>query len=164
MTAERRTPNADGSTTEPQPCDLLIVGGRVLDRTTELGADDRVAVAIRAGIIVALGDEADIRKAWRPARHIDASGHAVAAGFVDAHVHLSAFRGAGRAYQKAVTPGPFSGAGKVKQVLPMIAKLVSMSIPSEVTDAVLRPRHDLDAALGNHRRRRRRKLRDRRAP
>ena len=124
---------------DPQPCDLLVTGGRVLDLATEAGADDHAAIAIRAGFIVAVGAEDDMRKAWLPLRRIDATGHVVAPGFVDAHVHLSAFLGAGRPYQKASAPGPFSGAGKVEQVLPMIAKLVNMTIPSELTHAVLRP-------------------------
>ena len=124
---------------DPQPCDLLVTGGRVLDLATEAGADDHAAIAIRAGFIVAVGAEDDMRKAWLPLRRIDATGHVVAPGFVDAHVHLSAFLGAGRPYQKASAPGPFSGAGKVEQVLPMIAKLVNMPVPAELTHAVLRP-------------------------
>ena len=141
MTAQARTPGADlfGALNDPQPCDLLVSGGRVLDLATETAADDHAAIAIRAGFIVAVGGEDDIRKAWRPLRRIDASGHVIAPGFVDAHVHLSAFLGAGRPYQKATAPGPFSGAGKVEQVLPMIAKLVNMPVTAELTHAVLRP-------------------------
>lgn len=111
----------------------------MLDLATDAGVHDRTAIAIQAGFIVAVGDETDVGKVWRPMRRIDASGHVVAPGFVGAHVHLSAYLGAGRAYQRTVAPGPFSGAGSVEQVLPMIAKLVSMPIPAELTHAILRP-------------------------
>ncbi len=141
MIADPRTPDADTASpaTDPQPCDLLIAGARVLNLANEAGVDDNAAIAIHAGFIVAIGDEADIRKAWRPVRRIDATGHVVAPGFVDAHVHLTAFLGAGRPYQKALAPGPFSGAGKAEQILPMIAKLVNMPVSAELTHAVLRP-------------------------
>ena len=141
MTAQPRPPDADlaDSAIGSQPCDLLVTGGRMLNLETDAGVDDHAAIAIRAGFIVGVGDEAAVCKAWRPLRRCDATGHVVAPGFVDAHVHLSAYLGAGRPYQKAVAPGPFSGAGKVEQVLPMIAKLVSMPIPAELTHAILRP-------------------------
>ena len=111
----------------------------MLNLASEAGIYANAAIAIHAGFIVAVGDAAGILKAWRPRRRIDATGHVVAPGFVDAHVHLAAFQGASRPYQKAVTPGPFSYAGKVEQILPMIAKLVNMPIPAELTHSILRP-------------------------
>ena len=100
-------------TNDPEPCDLLVAGGRFLDLAASADVTDHAAIAIRTGFIVAVGDEAEIRSAWQPLRRIDAAGHVVAPGFVDAHVHLSAYLGAGRPYQKATAPGPFCGAGKV---------------------------------------------------
>ena len=90
MIAESGTSGADlsGTAIDPQPCDLLVCGGRVLDLATDAGAHDRTAIAVQAGFIVAVGDETGVCKVWRPIRRIDASGHVVAAGFVDAHVHL----------------------------------------------------------------------------
>ena len=72
------------ATNDPEPCDLLVAGGRVLDLAASAGVDDHAAIAIRAGFIVAVGDEAEIRSAWRPLRRIDAAGQVVAPGFVDA--------------------------------------------------------------------------------
>ena len=50
MTTESRAPEADlsGSTNDSQPCDLLIVGGRVLNLATEAGVYGHAAIAIRA--------------------------------------------------------------------------------------------------------------------
>lgn len=66
MTAESRGPDAGlcGSANDPQPCDLLVVGGRVLNLAAEAGVYASAAIAIHAGFIVAVGDEADILKAW----------------------------------------------------------------------------------------------------
>ena len=62
------------------PVDLLVTGGRVMD--PETGLDAVANVALRDGVIVAVGDD-------RPeAREVlDASGLVVAPGFVDLHAH-----------------------------------------------------------------------------
>ena len=119
------------------PCDLLISGGTILD----LQADDPLAgaaVAVDGGVIAAVGPEADLEPAWVPRRRIDASGHVVAPGFVDAHVHLASFMGAGRPYERATGPGPFSGAGDMAGVLPMVARWCAMHVPAEVMAPVVR--------------------------
>ena len=46
------------------------------------------AVAVADGEIVAAGTTSDLRGEYRAAREIDASGHVVCPGFVDAHTHL----------------------------------------------------------------------------
>lgn len=120
-------------------CDLVVHGGRMLDLELDEGVRDGAAIAVLDGVIVDVGEDGDIAASWAPDRRIDASGQVIAPGFVDGHVHLSAFLGAGRPYVPAVGPGPFSGAGRVEVILPMIAELVTMPVPPELAYAVVRP-------------------------
>ena len=70
-----------GACTAPEPLDLVLRGGRVVDGT---GAPSRVAdVGIRAGRLVAVGD-VDVARAGRV---IDVDGLVVAPGFIDLHAH-----------------------------------------------------------------------------
>ena len=67
--------------------DIRIAGGTVVNGT---GAPRQQAdVGIRAGRIVAVGDDA-VRNEGRAVRTIDASGQIVAPGFVDIHTHFDA--------------------------------------------------------------------------
>jgi len=120
-------------------CDLLVTGGRLLDLESGSGSIDDAAVAIRGGLIEAVGHRADIEVAWVTERVLDARGHVIAPGFVDAHVHLGAYLGAGQSYARAVGPGPFCGGGRAEVVLPMIARMSSMRVPAELVCAVVRP-------------------------
>jgi 5-methylthioadenosine/S-adenosylhomocysteine deaminase len=120
-------------------CDLLIIGGRILDLSVASGVLDHSAIAVRDGLIVAVGDRADLEAAWHPAQRIDATGQVVAPGFVDAHVHLAAFLGAGKPYERSTGPGMFARGGRVEVVLPMVARMCSMPVPPELVAAVARP-------------------------
>jgi len=100
----------------PRPaCDLLITGGRVLDLDVAAGVLDDTAVAVRDGVIAAVGARPEIEATFTPARVIDAAGQVVAPGFVDAHVHLGAFLDTGQSYQPSTGPGPFSGGGRTRR-------------------------------------------------
>ena len=128
------------NTTLPKPeCDLVISGGRVLDLYTASGVLDDMAIAVRDGVIVGMATAREIEASFTPARVIDATGQVVAPGFVDAHVHLGAFLGAGRPYEPNTGPGLFSGGGRPEVVVPMVARMVSASVPGEVVAAVVRP-------------------------
>jgi len=78
-----------------QEVDILIEGGTVLT----LDDADRIirsgSVAIRGDRIVALGPRADIGSQYRGRRVIDAAGHVVMPGLVNAHTHaaMTCFRG-----------------------------------------------------------------------
>lgn len=121
------------------PCDLLIIGGRVLDLDSDQGVLDDRAIAVRDGVIVGVGPRIEIESSWTATGVVDATGQVIAPGFVDAHVHLGAFLGATRTYRPSTGPGPFSGAGRVEVVLPMVARMCAMAVPAELVEAVVAP-------------------------
>ncbi|HEX5094821.1 MAG TPA: amidohydrolase family protein, partial [Acidimicrobiia bacterium] len=65
------------------PYDVLITGGRIVDGTGRDAFEGNVA--IEAGRVVGVGDVGGQAK-----RMIDADGHVVAPGFIDAHTHYDA--------------------------------------------------------------------------
>ncbi|GAH02370.1 unnamed protein product, partial [marine sediment metagenome] len=67
-------------TTEKEPYDLIITGGRVID--PETGLDAVRNVGIKGDKIAAVTEEA-----IQGRETIDATGHVVAPGFIDMHVH-----------------------------------------------------------------------------
>jgi predicted amidohydrolase YtcJ len=68
------------------PADLLIVNARV--RTLDPERPSADAVAVRDGVIVAVGDEAAVREeAGGAAEVVDVGGAALVPGLVDAHTH-----------------------------------------------------------------------------
>jgi predicted amidohydrolase YtcJ len=70
--------------------DLVVVGARV--RTLDPERPSASAVTVRDGVIAAVGDAAEARRAAAPgAEVLDAQGAALVPGLVDAHVHP--FRG-----------------------------------------------------------------------
>lgn len=121
------------------PCDLLVTGGRILDLDSASGVRDGESIAVAGGVIVGLGADAVMEAAWAPTERIDARHHVVSPGFIDAHVHLGAFLGAGRTYQPQAGPGLFSAAGKVELVIPMVAQMCAMAVPDDLVAAVVRP-------------------------
>ncbi|MDF2233725.1 amidohydrolase [Albimonas sp. CAU 1670] len=71
--------------------DLVILNGRLI--TMDPARPRASALAIAAGVIVAVGETAEIRGLAGPAtRVVDAGGATVLPGFIDSHVHL--FQGA----------------------------------------------------------------------
>jgi 5-methylthioadenosine/S-adenosylhomocysteine deaminase len=82
---KRRAPSAR----EPEPADLLVVGGSVLT----LDAGDSViadgAVAIRNGRIVDVGGRRRLERRYRARRSIEARGHLILPGLVNAHTHVA---------------------------------------------------------------------------
>ena len=69
------------ATEQSKTCDLILVGGDVVDGT---GAPRRRAdVAVRDDRIVAIGELAD----WHAGQRVDVSNQVVAPGFIDVHTH-----------------------------------------------------------------------------
>ncbi len=74
---------------ENPPADAILIHGRVY--TVNAKQPWAQAVAMRKGKIVAVGSDAAIAAYQGPAtRVIDAAGHMVLPGFIDAHVHMTA--------------------------------------------------------------------------
>lgn len=54
----------------------------------DLGIFPRAAIAIDQGIIVEIGEEADLREKFQPTSIINAEGNAICPGFIDPHTHI----------------------------------------------------------------------------
>jgi predicted amidohydrolase YtcJ len=71
---------------QPAPADLVVLGGRVL--TLDPSSRVAQAVAIRDGVIVAVGDDGAVRPlVGARTRVIEARGRTVVPGLIDSHVH-----------------------------------------------------------------------------
>jgi predicted amidohydrolase YtcJ len=80
------SPTASPSATPPPPADLVARGGPILTMTR---AGTAQAIAVRDGVIVAVGSEAEVAAYVGPGtRTLDLAGRALMPGFVDAHTHL----------------------------------------------------------------------------
>jgi predicted amidohydrolase YtcJ len=72
----------------PAPADLVLLSAKIW--TGDPARPAAQALAVRAGRIVALGDNADVDKLRGPAtRVVDAKGRRVVPGLIDAHTHMS---------------------------------------------------------------------------
>lgn len=71
----------------PRSADLMLRGGTVITVDAQRRVIPDGAVAIAGGIIVAVGPRGEVESAWTPAEVIDATGHAILPGLVDAHAH-----------------------------------------------------------------------------
>jgi cytosine/adenosine deaminase-related metal-dependent hydrolase len=69
--------------------DLLVDGGTVVTMNAARDVLEDGAVAVEGGEIRAVGPAGELRADYDPDRVIDAGGHAVVPGFVDAHVHVN---------------------------------------------------------------------------
>jgi len=94
--------------TVPQDCDILVRNAYVLTMDVRRSVHPSGAIAVRGNSIVAVGPEAQVLRAWRSARVLDAQGGVVHPGFVDAHLHVNAqtCRGFFRGDASKVSSGP----------------------------------------------------------
>ena len=120
-----------------QRCDTIVFNGRLLTESVTNNSDE--AIAIAGSEIVDVGGSQRIRAEWSAARLIDARDGVISPGFVDAHVHLSAFLAAATSYASTTDEGMFSGGSNVRAIVPFIAQMTSMTLPTELTATVLRP-------------------------
>lgn len=96
---------AAAQTPPARPYDLLIAGGRLVDPRN--GLDDTRDIAVRDGLVVAVGRSLDRGLA---SRVVDAQGLLVTPGLVDIHTHVYAGTGERRSYagDSSVYPDGFT--------------------------------------------------------
>ncbi|HXP74951.1 MAG TPA: amidohydrolase family protein [Stellaceae bacterium] len=76
--------------TAPETCDLIIRNAYALTMDAKRTVHPTGAVAVRGHSIAAVGPEAQVLRAWRSPRVLDAGGAVVHPGFIDAHLHVNA--------------------------------------------------------------------------
>lgn len=121
------------------PCDLVVTGGDVLDLDAPGSTLTDHAVVVTGDRIAEVAPSTDVAARWRPTRTLDATGCVITPGFVDAHIHLSAFLMTPMRHERATGPSLFGGGAPPEDLVAMVAQMTTMPIPAEVTAAVLRP-------------------------
>jgi predicted amidohydrolase YtcJ len=143
--------------------DLILHGGKIitLDRSSRLAQ----AIALRAGRVAAVGDDASLLKEAGPGtRLINLAGRSLMPGFFDAHPH------ADREGLKARGGIPIAGLHSIAAIVDVVHRAAQMTPPGEwivlmpmgepphdyisrpeqLTDGRFPNRHDLDAAAPDH--------------
>ena len=79
----------------PVPCDLLVEGGTVVTMDDAFTVFEDAAVAVTGTDLVAVGTRTSLAGRFAPRERIDATGHVVFPGLVNAHTHaaMTLFRG-----------------------------------------------------------------------
>ena len=77
------------------PCDLLIEGGTVVTMDDSFTVHEDGVVAVSGNSIAAVGTRASLAGLFEPVERIDATGHVLFPGLVNAHTHaaMTLFRG-----------------------------------------------------------------------
>lgn len=70
-----------------ETADLVLSGGLVVTMNDRLDLFEPGAVAVRDGVVVAVGPEEEVTRAWQAAERVDCRGCAVLPGLVNAHTH-----------------------------------------------------------------------------
>jgi 5-methylthioadenosine/S-adenosylhomocysteine deaminase len=73
----------------PKDCDLLVTNAYVLTADAKRTKHQDGAIAIQGRDIAAVGPSAEITRAWKGKRTIDAKGGMVHPGMIDAHYHVT---------------------------------------------------------------------------
>lgn len=120
-------------------CDLLVTGGDVLDLEAPDSCLKNQAVAVIGDRIAEVAPSSVMLERWKTDRLIDATGCVVAPGFIDAHVHLSAFLATPLTHERALGPSMFGGGAPPETMMARVAEMTSTAVGSEVTAAVVRP-------------------------
>jgi predicted amidohydrolase YtcJ len=103
-----------GCQTRMEAVDLLLVNGVIY--TVDESFTVAEAMVVKDGIVIDVGDEARLRKQYRPEQSVDLQGSAVFPGFYDPHCHFHGY-GAGLALWADLTP-----ASSFEEVLTIMEK------------------------------------------
>lgn len=71
-----------------EPVDVLLTNAHVLTMDQQMRSYEQGAVAVTGESIVAVGDEADLKKTYTAAQTIDCAGKVLMPGLVNAHTHV----------------------------------------------------------------------------
>jgi predicted amidohydrolase YtcJ len=136
-----------------KPADLIVHNGKVV--TMDHAGTVAQAVAIRDGVIVAVGRNDDVRKLAGPeTRTIDAGGKLVVPGLIETHTHAT---GAAR----GEVDQPFVQLGSIAEIQDWVRRRVGEAGKDEwirlprvdvtrIRERRLPTRQDLDEAAGDH--------------
>ncbi len=145
------------------PPDLILHGGKII--TLDRGSRSGQAIAVRSGLVAAVGDDAALLKEAAPTtRLIDLHGRSVVPGLFDAHPH------ADREGLKARGGIPIVGLHSVADIVEVVTRAAEttpagewivlmpmgepphdyISRPEQLTDGRFPTRHDLDAVAPDH--------------
>ena len=70
-------------------CDLLLAADYVLTQDHERHILEDAAVAVKDGLVAAVGKADEVRAAWAPARMLDMGGGMIVPGLINSHSHVS---------------------------------------------------------------------------
>ena len=72
----------------PIPCDLLVRADAAVTQDAERRILTSVAVAIKDGLVIQVGDQDALEAAFEPEQRLDLSGKLLLPGLVNGHTHL----------------------------------------------------------------------------
>ncbi|MBM3854457.1 MAG: amidohydrolase, partial [Verrucomicrobia bacterium] len=135
------------------PADLVVLNGRVL--TMDAASRTAAAVAIKDGVFVAVGSDAEVRRRIGPqTRTLDARGRSVIPGLIESHVHAT-----GAARGEASLPfRQLHSIGEIQEWVRQRAKTLPtgnwIQLPrvdvTRIRERRIPNRADLDAAAPDH--------------
>ncbi len=136
----------------PKASDLAILNGRLIT----LDPAKPEAALVRAGRIVLVGTNEDVRAESGSAGVFDAAGRAVVPGFIDSHVHLE-LASAASAYQVPCHAPPFTSLDEIRRALAAdtpagrwIVGRSSYNLAGKAAEGRMPTRQELDSITDKH--------------
>jgi predicted amidohydrolase YtcJ len=142
----------------PSPkADLAILNGRLI--TLDPAKPEAEAALVRAGRIVLVGTDEEVRAESASASVFDAAGRAVVPGFIDSHVHLE-LASAASEYQVPCHAPPFTSLHEIRRALAAkaadtpagrwVVGRSSYNLAGKVSEGRMPTRQELDSVTDKH--------------